>query len=693
MANNIRSISVGVILIQTGNGVPTHIASKGSIFIDLNVPTQYINKNGGGEWFVNTTSGLNLTQDQYSAITGSTSPSSSNVFVTTDDLTDVVLTGGTYSNGTSIFTNSTGGTFSVDGFFTGTTTPSELVFFSTNDPNDGGTVFDPNTPQSDDVLYVSSGNSSSWTWDGSVYNTYTASTVNSTPWNLYATSIDAGGNKTAFIQRDGPIFVNSFANGSRYAAYIYSRTIGGTARGLIVKKDLRTDDGDYLTIQGQNFSTGENISRLIVDHDGFLEINGSYKLPNYSGNTNDIMVADNAGNVNWSGLTSLLPTDIRLTGGTYSNGTSVFTNNTGGTFSVGGFFKASDDIYTTGVTFNASTYDLSVKKNDNNDYTINLGLLASDMKVTGGTYDTDTGVVTFTNNTGGTFSVTGFTSGMTDSYTSSAILSGDSITFNNNIQGNNLFNVSLTPLLSGKTNNSLFDSHTGNTSNPHAVTFTALTSTGHTHDISDINNLTTTLQQYLPISGGTVSGSLTAATMSASTYFGDGSNLTGISTQDTVVTGGTYSSGTAIFTNNTGGTFNVTGFTELPSITNKQIYVGSGTNVTSVDVSGDVTISNTGVVTIGSDKVTYNKIQDVTQASLLGSTAISGGTVEEIPFIEQYITDATIQGYLVDTSSWSINGNYTGSSITSTFQGQNHYNDNYWFTAVDDNVWIRLIRG
>jgi hypothetical protein len=32
-----------------------------------------------------------------------------------------------------------------------------------------------------------------------------------------------------------------------------------------------------------------------------------------------------------------LPTDIRVTGGTYSNGNATFTNNTGGTFSVSGF--------------------------------------------------------------------------------------------------------------------------------------------------------------------------------------------------------------------------------------------------------------------------------------------------------------------------------------------------------------------
>lgn len=37
--------------------------------------------------------------------------------------------------------------------------------------------------------------------------------------------------------------------------------------------------------------------------------------------------------------------------------------------------------------------------------------------------------------------------------------------------------------------------------------------------------------------------------------------ITGFSTSDIFVTGGTYSSGTTVFTNNTGGTFSVTGFT------------------------------------------------------------------------------------------------------------------------------------
>jgi hypothetical protein len=59
--------------------------------------------------------------------------------------------------------------------------------------------------------------------------------------------------------------------------------------------------------------------------------------------------------------------------------------------------------------------------------------------------------------------------------------------------------------------------------------------------------------QKLHVSGNTlIEGSLTATTISATTY----QNLP----TDVRVTGGTYSSGTATFTNNTGGTFNVTGF-------------------------------------------------------------------------------------------------------------------------------------
>ena len=130
-----------------------------------------------------------------------------------------------------------------------------------------------------------------------------------------------------------------------------------------------------------------------------------------------------------------------------------------------------------------------------------------------------------------------------------------------------------------------------------------------------------------------------------------------------------------------------------PALNDGEIYVGDSSNAAqSVAMSGDVAISNTGATTIQADSVTYDKIQDTTQASLLGNSTGSG-TVSEIPIVSQYLSAGAVATLLETTSNWDVNGNYTGSTITGTFQGQSHYDANYWFTAVADNTWIRLIRG
>ena len=110
-------------------------------------------------------------------------------------------------------------------------------------------------------------------------------------------------------------------------------------------------------------------------------------------------------------------------------------------------------------------------------------------------------------------------------------------------------------------------------------------------------------------------------------------------------------------------------------------------------MTGDVNVDNTGVATIQSDVVTYDKIQDITQRAILGSEATSGGTVIEIPVVDQFLSTGVVTSLLSDTANWDINGNYTGSTISGTFQSQMYYDGNYFFIAVLDNVWTRLIRG
>lgn len=107
--------------------------------------------------------------------------------------------------------------------------------------------------------------------------------------------------------------------------------------------------------------------------------------------------------------------------------------------------------------------------------------------------------------------------------------------------------------------------------------------------------------------------------------------------------------------------------------------------------SGDMYNDYTGAVTINNGVVSYVKMQTMTQKAVLGSTNVSGGVVTELPLYNSYITLGTTSDDLEDSSNWT-GATYTGPTITGTYQGQNHYDGSYFYTAVDDNLWIRLAR-
>ena len=72
-------------------------------------------------------------------------------------------------------------------------------------------------------------------------------------------------------------------------------------------------------------------------------------------------------------------------------------------------------------------------------------------------------------------------------------------------------------------------------------------------------------------------------------------------------------------------------FSKLATLTSGNILVGSSANVpTSVAVTGNVTLSNTGVTTIANDAVTFAKMQNVAGLSILGKPTSGSGDVEEI---------------------------------------------------------------
>jgi len=110
----------------------------------------------------------------------------------------------------------------------------------------------------------------------------------------------------------------------------------------------------------------------------------------------------------------LTTTEVFVTGGTYSNGTAEFTNITGGTFNVIGFYTGSTaaEVFVTGGTYNTGV--TTFRNNTGGTFNVTgyyTGSTAAEVFVTGGTYTA--GTATFANNTGGTFSVTGFYTGST----------------------------------------------------------------------------------------------------------------------------------------------------------------------------------------------------------------------------------------------------------------------------------------
>jgi hypothetical protein len=239
-------------------------------------------------------------------------------------------------------------------------------------------------------------------------------------------------------------------------------------------------------------------------------------------------------------------TDTFVTGGTYFSATSTINlyRNDGVTIPISGITASggsSSSGFTGGTVSGATNFTGGLTANTISATTyVNL---PTDIRTTGGTYSNNT--FTFTNNTGGTYSV------LFNTVTGLTINGNLTTTGNTSLQGVTATTISATTYLN-------LPSFTGDYLPLSGGTVSGVTNfnVGLT-----ANTISATTYQNLPnttFTGGTVSGAtnftggLTANTISATTY----QNLP----QDIFVTGGTYTSGNVIFTNNSGGTFTVTGF-------------------------------------------------------------------------------------------------------------------------------------
>jgi hypothetical protein len=288
--------------------------------------------------------------------------------------------------------------------------------------------------------------------------------------------------------------------------------------------------------------------------------------------------------------------------------------------------------------------------------------------------------------------------GFTDSYTTDAYLSGTEVRFDNSVEGVNYYNVDLNPLLSGKTDNTTFNTYTANTQTildgkidsvnnvgganeffkdkvGTAVNFRTLSGgsnttvstvgdvvkvdvtippatntfvTGFTYN--DTNTFTISRNDGVDLSTSinTMTGLTVNGSISATTYFGDGSNLTGISTDDNFVTGGTLNSGTLILERQNG-TVIITGFT-----TDLDTYVTGGT----------VSISATDSDNSGTIGLFYKNSDGIPRTLPFKDTFVTGGTYDNGSSIIEFTkNDSTT--FNVDLSSIDVNDTFsTGGTVT-----------------------------
>ena len=270
--------------------------------------------------------------------------------------TDMTVTGGTYnpSTGIATFTTNSGNTFNISGFLTGYTdiSVSAITYDSIT-----GTL---NLLQTDSSILTATGFTNN---------------------DFYVTGGTLVGGTLTLERQDGVVTIPGFASS------FTGNTSGDCITDLYVSNVNSCsplhiqpiNNGDvYISESGGTVGVGTNSPNTLFT----LDVNGDT-------NVNGLLVSNNIQLLNGATNGYILTSDA-LGNGTWSPNTSV-----------------------TGLTFNTINYDLTVGTTSG-DFTQNLGILASDMTITGGTYNPSTGSASFTNNSGGTFTVTGFLTGYTD---------------------------------------------------------------------------------------------------------------------------------------------------------------------------------------------------------------------------------------------------------------------------------------
>lgn len=125
--------------------------------------------------------------------------------------------------------------------------------------------------------------------------------------------------------------------------------------------------------------------------------------------------------------------------------------------------------------------------------------------------------------------------------------------------------------------------------------------------------------------------------------------------------------------------------------------ISNGVNAMTITSSKDVGIGTTTPTEVLDVSGFINTNQDylLNGVSYLQDVSARVYAIES-DVVDIYDISTGVKNLLEDSSNWNAGDpdfDYDGSTITGTFQGQQHYDADYFFVAVDTNDWIRLMRG
>lgn len=310
--------------------------------------------------------------------------------------TDITVTGGTYDNntGTATFTNTTGGTFNVTGFTTGSTGTDTFITGGTYTKATGLIQLTNNLGGSVDITGVT---------DTNLANT-DLTLDNSRLVSLNGNDLRfVGGSAETFEISSSDIILSASTSGT-----ISLKGISSSTNNRVVVLDVNGNISYNDNIQGDTaisaltYNSEWGVTKELTDG-----TSGTTQLPFITGGTfngSDITLKMAGGletDITISGPES---TDVYVISGDYDNSTGslTLTRNDAGTVVVTGFTTGTtEDTYVTGVSYNQLSKTLTLGLNDGVDFSA-TGFAPT---ITGGTYSN--GEISLENNDGTSTLITG----------------------------------------------------------------------------------------------------------------------------------------------------------------------------------------------------------------------------------------------------------------------------------------------